>query len=79
MRVNQPKTKAARHFDKTRVPDDIRYAVMRINLSVAATAKLLGVSTGSVEELKNIGGALKAELIEQVRTRLAELAQKEAV
>lgn len=67
-----------RHFEKTLVPDDIRRGVIRLNRNIASTAALLGVSIGSVEELRNVGGALMEATIEQVRHRLAELAQKES-
>lgn len=81
MNVNQPRKKAphTRHFDKTMIPLEVHRAVMRLGLNNQATAALLRVSVGSVEELKHIGGALKADVIERVRVRLAELAaQKES-
>ncbi len=76
MKQNQPRQKAphTRHFDKSLVPDEMRREVVRLNRNIIDTAALLGVSVGSAEELKNIGGALKPVVIEHVRQRLAELA-----
>ena len=82
MKVNQPKTKSPHqpHYDKTMVPLEIHRAVVRLGLNNHQTGAILGVSAGTVDELKHIGGALKADVIERVRLRLAELAaQKEAV
>lgn len=74
----QRRQKAPRHFDKRVVPLDLHDAVCRLGLSVPKTAALLSISTGSVEELKNIGGALKSSVIEHVRARLAALEAKSA-
>lgn len=81
MKVNQPYKKAphGRHSGKTMVPLEMHRAVVRLGLTNAETAALLGIAVGTVDELKQLGGALRPDLLERVRVRLAELAQKEAV